>query len=1059
MARSPGERGPLSGFVTQDDRAAWEVWASAQAQESFRRGNAAWQAGQEAEAWDWLERANRQARDNPHVMLALALARQAVGEASGAIHLLEALLKRFDFREGWFFLATFQQAAGEGAAAVRSLGRLLSHFACTPEITSLAAKIARLNGLAGWCGVQGDGVLVLGGAAAEGAMPQIRLDGRPAKVVHKKAGWVCPAGWQTEKNLDISFSGNQFLLGSPLQPRVITRSEGLVEAGPDGLTGWVWLPHDADRIPVVQVLEVQTGKILHTLKAEAFSVSVSSEVPLARYRALDVPWEALPDGPVRVVGPDGRDLAGSPLDAGLERRSASQSAGLVAQEFPSGVRKKDRSPQVFPKFVPVPVQQGGAASPLVSGQRAAVALVIPVYRDKARTLACLRTVAETVDSRKNPVIIVNDAAPDPDLVEAVEAFAAQAGFRVMTHVRNLGFPSAVNTGLKAVPGQDVIVLNSDTLVAEGWLEELRQIAYARPETGTVTPFSNDASILSYPAPDKKNPVPDLEETRRLMAWAQAANAGQAVEIPTANGFCMYIRHDCLAQTGLLREDVFAQGYGEENDFCMRARALGWRHQAAPGAFVAHVGSASFGGTRAGLMRRNEAILGRLHPGYHELVAAWIAEDPLFQARRRLDIVRFRAPPVSVPVPVSGAASGKAARQKGSARKASAGQSRSRRAVVLVTHDYGGGVERVVRGRIRTLLRQGVRPLILRPVEGGCQIEEGVLGEEGPSGGGACPSLRFRLPEEWTLLVRILKAEGAEGVEVHHMAGHHSGLYRLPEALACPYDVYIHDYMWFCQRISLMGPKGRYCGEPDAAGCETCIALLGRNMGEEISVTAYLKRSAGFLQAAHKVRVPSQDTAARMRRHFPGLACHVSPLEDDAALCAAGMAGKADTEEGGRAPQGRIPGVAVMGRKRHERIRVCVIGAIGKEKGYDVLLAAAQDAAMRGLPLEFVVAGHTPDDDALMRTGHVFVTGEYREEEAVSLIVSLQADYAFLPSVWPETWCYTLGLAWKAGLRVAVFDFGAPAERIRATKQGILLETDLSGGALNDVLTGIGRAER
>ncbi|WP_252353992.1 glycosyltransferase [Acetobacter sp. P5B1] len=141
----------------------------------------------------------------------------------------------------------------------------------------------------------------------------------------------------------------------------------------------------------------------------------------------------------------------------------------------------------------------------------------------------------------------------------------------------------------------------------------------------------------------------------------------------------------------------------------------------------------------------------------------------------------------------------------------------------------------------------------------------------------------------------------------------------------------------------------------------------------------------------------------------------------------------------------------------ERVRVCVIGGIGKEKGYDVLLAAARDAALRALPLEFVIVGHTPDDETLLRTGHVFITGEYQEDEAVPLIASLQADYAFLPSVWPETWCFTLGLAWKAGLKVAAFDLGAPAERIRATKQGILLEADLLEEGLNDVLLQLGRS--
>lgn len=1025
MAQSDKTQGALSGFVTQEDRDAWEAWASARAQETFQRGNDAWLAGREAEAWDWLERANRQARDNPHVMLALALVRQAVGDVAGAIDLLNALLKRFDFREGWVLLATFQQALGNGGAAVSALGRVLSQFACTPDIAKLADKITRLNGLVGWCGLQGDGTLVLGGAAAQ-ETPVVWLDGQPVKVVRKKAGWLCPAGWKQARSLEIRLADLPFLVGNPVQPYALARSEGLVEAGPDGLSGWVWLPHDADRVPVVQIQDVQTGKTLHTIKPQSFSNSVNSDVPLARYRALAFPAEALPDGPVRVVGSDGRDLAGSPLDVGLEQRSARQIVQALAQTFSVEKKKKTKTSQEFPGFSPIHVQGEVTGTPQVSGRQAEVAIVIPIYRDKARTLDCLEAVKQTISPRKIPVVIVNDAAPDPDLVLGVEALAAQAGFRVLTHARNCGFPSAVNTGLRAVAGHDVIVLNSDTLVAEGWVEELRRIAYASEETGTVTPFSNDASILSYPSPDRKNSVPDLAQTQDLMAQAQAANAGQAVEIPTANGFCMYIRHDCLAQTGVLRDDVFAQGYGEENDFCMRARALGWRHQAALGAYVAHVGSASFGGTRTGLMRRNEAILNRLHPGYHEMIAAWIEKDPLFKARRRFDLVRFRA---------------------GSGQKASTRKSRKRRAMVLVTHDYGGGVERVVGERVKALSRQGLRPLVVRPTGGGCLLEDGLADPD------AYASLHFRLPEEWTLLTRLLKAEGAEGVEVHHMAGHNPMLYDLPVALGCPYTVHIHDYMWFCQRISLMGLKDRYCGEPDVAGCEACIALLGRKIEEDVPVTFYRTRSAQFLKTAQTVYAPSQDAAERMQKQYSGLTCHVWRLEDDAALCAEGAA---RLQAALPVPEERVPGVAVMGAGRGERVRVCVIGGIGKEKGYDVLLGAARDAALRSLPLEFVIVGHTPDDEALVRTGHVFITGEYQEDEAIPLIASLQADYAFLPSVWPETWCFTLGLAWKAGLKVVAFDLGAPAERIRATKQGILIEADLLEESLNDVLLQLGR---
>jgi glycosyltransferase involved in cell wall biosynthesis len=131
--------------------------------------------------------------------------------------------------------------------------------------------------------------------------------------------------------------------------------------------------------------------------------------------------------------------------------------------------------------------------------------------------------------------------------------------------------------------------------------------------------------------------------------------------------------------------------------------------------------------------------------------------------------------------------------------------------------------------------------------------------------------------------------------------------------------------------------------------------------------------------------------------------------------------------------------------------VCVVGGIGVHKGYDVLLACARDAVRRDLDIEFVVVGNTIDDARLLATGRIFITGRFRPDEAVDLIVAQRADLGFVPSIWPETWCLSLGEIWRAGLTAAAFDIGAPAERIRSTGRGILLPLGLSPSAINNTL--------
>ena len=929
-----------------------------QAQAAFRRGQDLLAAGDARAALPWIERARRFAPEDHTLRYALGLAWLRLGERALAAPLLEAVAGRCDAREAWFALACAREEAGPAAAALQAL--LSRHvLPDDPGFNARASDIARAAGFPGWCGRRRDGEIAV---IADGPVAAT-LDGRPGTI-------SCGAA----SGLLALSAGGRALLGSPLDLAAFRRVEGVVAAAEGGLEGWAWHPADPETPPRLTV-RTASGAILLTLTAE--DTAVQAPRPLARPRRFGVPAVRLAaaSGLLHVTGPDGRDLMGSPLD-------------------------------------PSPVAAAGAPAPVAavacpSDPDRAVAVVIPVYGGTRQTLDCLESVQATVPPGTH-VLVIDDASPDPDLVGALDALAAARRITLLRHARNRGFPASANAGLRAAcalpGGPDIVLLNSDTLVPPGWLQGLRAVVQASADIGTATPLSNDASIVSYPDSARSNPVPDRAGLRRLAALAARVGKGRVVDIPTAVGFCMYIRRECLDATGPFRADLFAQGYGEENDFCLRASRLGWRHVAVPGVFVAHAGGASFGEARAQLLARNAAVLDRLHPGYRETVAAYLRADPLAQARRLLDAARFRAD-TRPGVP----------------------------AVLLVTHDSGGGVERAVRARCDALRAAGRRPVLLRPVRAAAGARSYVPGLclVGDAAGAATPNLRFAMPSELSALVRLLRTARPEAIEVHNLLGHAPSVMDLPARLGIPFDIHVHDYAWICPRITLLGASRRYCGEPAAAAsCEACIAAAGRNIEEEIGIAALRARSAAQLAAARSVVAPSADAAARLRRYVPVIAPVVRPHTDDAALPPRAAA---------------PPGVTT---------RVCVVGGIGPEKGYDVLLACARDAAARALPLEFVLVGHTPDDAALLATGFVFVTGPYEEARAVDEIRAQQAQLGFLPSVCPETWCFALGEAWQAGLDVAVFDIGAPAARVRRTGRGWVLPLGLPAHAINRALLAV-----
>ena len=241
----------------------------------------------------------------------------------------------------------------------------------------------------------------------------------------------------------------------------------------------------------------------------------------------------------------------------------------------------------------------------------------------------------------------------------------------------------------------------------------------------------------------------------------------------------------------------------------------------------------------------------------------------------------------------------------------------------------------------------------------------------------------------------------------------------------PYDVVIHDYSWICPRITLIDGSGRYCGEPAVEVCGKCVKRNGSLLGENISVPTLRQRSEAWLQGARRVFAPSSDTAARIRNHFANVEVEIRPHT------------VAEWHPSERASaQGKVTTVGL-------------IGALGRHKGFDVLLACAADAVRRRLPLQFVVIGYTEDDRRLEATGKVFVTGRYLPQELPHLLEREKPDIALFPGVWPETWCYALDEAMAAGLPIAAFDIGAIGERLRGRGGATLLPLMSTAAEIND----------
>jgi glycosyltransferase involved in cell wall biosynthesis len=227
------------------------------------------------------------------------------------------------------------------------------------------------------------------------------------------------------------------------------------------------------------------------------------------------------------------------------------------------------------------------------------------------TLSCLESVLAESGTALRSLIVVVDVSPEPDMRAALAKFARSDRRVLVRHNKeNVGFVATCNRGLAERRG-DAVLLNSDTIVTPGWLAELAEVARSDPRTACVSPLSNNATFYSVPlfAAETAADSVDWEVVR-----AACSKLPRWTEMPTAHGFCLYMRGQVLDLVGHL-DLAFSPGYDEENDWVMRAQAMGFIAKRANHAFVYHLGSQSFRKEKLLLQERNSRILAQRHPHY------------------------------------------------------------------------------------------------------------------------------------------------------------------------------------------------------------------------------------------------------------------------------------------------------------------------------------------------------------------------------------------------------------------------------------------------------------
>jgi GT2 family glycosyltransferase/glycosyltransferase involved in cell wall biosynthesis len=623
-----------------------------------------------------------------------------------------------------------------------------------------------------------------------------------------------------------------------------------------------------------------------------------------------------------------------------------------------------------------------------------IAVIVPIYDAPQETERCLRSLLRHTPNTVR-IILIDDASLDSRIGELLERYSAHRNISIYRNVENLGFTRTINLGIIAAGRADVVILNSDTEVTPFWLRNLRRAAYSGPRVATATPFSDNAGTFSVPVRDIANQLPvgfDLDACARLVTRGSQRHYPI---VPTGNGFCMYMRRDAVDEVGMLDAEAFPRGYGEENDFCMRAVRAGWDHVIDDATLIHHARAASFGSERTELLMAGRAQVDRRYPEYKAAVRAFYA-DPVVAKAREAVVASLSDLPVE----------------------------KVRPRILYVISTLTGGTPRTNEDLMRAI-SDSVETLVLHCDSRTITISQfrNGLYKKLETRTLARPVRAFpHRSDDYDIVVRDwLLRYNIEFVHIRHIGWHSLGLIDQARCLEIPIGFSFHDFYTICPNVKLLDEKLVHCAGHCTAGKGSCRMELWNAAHypslKHKAVYEWRNQMQSVLQKCSIFFTTSESTKILITEAFPfleGRNFRVIPHGRDFPLFT---------------PPPPPPLVA------GEKLRLLVAGHITPAKGSHIVAGLAAHA--KQINLEIHVLGNFISESK--KTSDIIVHGSYEREEFLDKVRAIRPHIAGVFSIWPETWCHTLTELWAAGLPVIGSSLGAVGERLRETGAGWICE--------------------
>lgn len=626
-----------------------------------------------------------------------------------------------------------------------------------------------------------------------------------------------------------------------------------------------------------------------------------------------------------------------------------------------------------------------------------ITIIVPVYNAYEETRECIDHVLGNTDFPYR-LMLINDCSTDERIVPLLKEYEGRENVVIVQNEKNLGFVGTTNYGITHSEN-DVVFLNSDTKVTKGWLRKLAIAAYHTDNVATVTPFSNAAGAFSVPVMGENKDVPDGFDLETMSVAVERASEIDYVNVPTGNGFCMYVTRKAIDKVGILDIEAFSRGYGEENDFCMRAKNAGFINIIADDTYIYHKRSASFKEEKQQLIANNRKILDERYPTYSMEIKVFSESEQLKADRSRIKNIVDND--LSLPL--------------------------LRKRILYVLHEGTGGTVKTNEDLMQFVEKNNYEVFML--TSNASQMKLYTVT------GGVLELLHiWELRNKWDIsnfyvseyadiYFDVICNLHIDLIHIRHLFKHSFDVVDIADCLGIPVIMSFHDFYFVCPTINLVNSDNKYCN----GVCRECDSNCRINSGlikidypiNKWTLGIWRKEVKNILSKIRAFVTTSEYTRNIYLKIYPN-------IEEEFFVIEHGRDFPYNRDYRGQNPV-------------NNKIKILLAGNIDINKGGQYIKKLINlDVEQR---LEFHCIGSLIGETAKELEKCIIIHGKYVREDFARLVSEIKPAYIGIFSIWPETYCHVLTEAWSCGVPCIVSDIGTLKERAEA--QGGCIRADLN----------------